>query len=143
MYILFDYNRTLYNPDIDALYDGVRDLLATLSVSHTLYLMSRFEPNRSGRLDELGIRDYFSDVAFVADKTIDAMRTLLGETTEAVVIGDCVFDEIRIGNELGFTTVWVQQGKFAARLPEHPLELPTYIVPDIAALTVLLPNIMT
>jgi FMN phosphatase YigB (HAD superfamily) len=134
MKIIFDYNRTLFNPDTDTLYHGVVPLLVYLSTRCELFLVSRNEPDRANRLQELGILQYFTRVAFVEDKTLSLFLDLVGSECKVVVIGDCVFDEIRIGNELGFATVWVQQGRFAEALPTTAIEQPTYTVPSIASL---------
>jgi hypothetical protein len=56
MKIIFDYNRTIFDPDTDNLYFGVLDLLQKLSQKYELFLISRNEPTRKGRLEKLNIK---------------------------------------------------------------------------------------
>ncbi len=138
MKILFDYNRTLFNPETDTLYVGVIELLESLHLQNELYLMSRNEPGRENRLRELGIGKFFSQIVFVEDKSLALFVDLVGDTRDVIVVGDCVFDEIRIGNQLGYTTVLVRQGRFADVSPQNLQEKPDYTVDSIPALSILL-----
>lgn len=131
MKIIFDYNRTLFNPDTDSLYQGVVELLQKLSENNELFLISRNEPGRENRLKEIGIKKYFNNLAFVEDKTAELFIRLVGPRKNVFVVGDRVKEEITIGNKLGFKTIWVQQGKFAAELPSNALEQATFTVKNI------------
>ncbi len=137
MKIIFDYNRTLFNPDTDSLYQGVIGLLKNLSKKNELFLISRNELGRKGRLQELGIENYFKKMAFVEEKTLKIFEDLICDErrpdnkANVLVIGDRVKEEIFLGNQLGFITIWVQQGKFSNELPTKPEEQPIHTVKNI------------
>jgi FMN phosphatase YigB (HAD superfamily) len=133
MKILFDYNRTLFNPDAVALYPGVVDMLKNLSAKATLFLVSLGKPGRSDVFEQLGIASFFKKVAFVEEKTEEAFRDILGEPDTTFVVGDRLKGEIRIGNVLGYTTVWVKQGKFSEEIPSAQ-EKPAFTINDIREL---------
>jgi putative hydrolase of the HAD superfamily len=132
MKIIFDYNRTIFNPDVQALYKGVFDLLSKLSTKHDLYLVSRNEPGRGNTLNELGIDIFFKETLFTDNKDIQIFKKLVGESSDVVVVGDRIKGEILIGNKLNYITVWVKQGKFRLEKPEQEIENPNYIIENIS-----------
>jgi FMN phosphatase YigB (HAD superfamily) len=116
--IIFDFNRTLYDPDNADLVDGAEAVLADLYAGDTaLCLVSRNEAARASILDRLGIRRFFSEIVFVDQKTADVFQDLaqrIGSDPRATyVVGDYLHEEIRCGNQLGFKTIWLKRGKFA------------------------------
>lgn len=131
MKIIFDYNRTIFDPDIDALYPGVLDLLSTLSQKNKLFLISRNEPARKDRMKELGIEKYFQKVAFVAEKSPREFQEMAGDGKNVLVVGDSITDEIKIGNRLGFITVRLKKGKFAMETPMQQDEIAIHDIFDI------------
>jgi FMN phosphatase YigB (HAD superfamily) len=141
MKILIDYNRTLYNPETNTLYEGVQETLKALSKDNELILISRNEPNRERRLQELGIEEYFTKIAFVAEKNSTLFNELLVGEKKALVIGDRIREEISIGNELGLITIWVRQGKFNGETPRYQEEEPAFVVGDMREVSDLILNI--
>lgn len=133
MKIIFDYNRTLFDPEIDTLYDGVADLLRFLHGKHELFLVSRNEPGRGDRLKDFGIESYFHKTAFVEEKTRQVFLDLISDAKDVIVIGDRAVEEIAIGNEMRFVTVWLRQGKFSREVPTEAQQ-PTHIIRDIREL---------
>lgn len=125
MTIIFDYNRTIYDPETGTLVEGALEALASFAQTGVpMHLVSKLEPGREEALDALGIRDYFVSIAFVEDKE-DAMRAIVESVAEPVyVIGDHLHNEIRIGNKLGARTVWLARGKFAGLRPEEEHDVP-------------------
>lgn len=117
MKIIFDYNRTLFDPDIDDIYPGVFQMLEMLSEDYELFLITRNEPSRRSRFEQLNIERFFKKILFVDEKTEDDFLSMVGKSKNVFVVGDSVSDEIKIGNTLGLVTVRVKQGKFAAELP--------------------------
>jgi FMN phosphatase YigB (HAD superfamily) len=138
MKIIIDYDRTLFNPDSGTLYPGVFDLLGCLRKRHDIFLVSRNEPGRMARFNGFGIRDYFREIAFVDEKTESIFRSIGGRDGKAIVIGDSIKDEIRIGNRLGYPTVRIEQGKFGKDMPAHPEENPRHSVRSIGQLVEIL-----
>src|SRR3989344_1325729 len=119
MKIIFDYNRTLYDPETKSFYPGAVALVSALALKHELYLISRREPERANYLEQSGLKELFTDIAFVEEKTVALFQRFAGGDKNTVVIGDRVTEEITIGNRLGLRTVWLKQGKFAAELPSN------------------------
>lgn len=134
MKIIFDYNRTLFNPETSDLYDGALELLTSLSKKHTLFLVSRNEPIRHNRIAELGIKDFFADVRFVEKKEPKLFLELVNGSKDVLVVGDRVRAEIFVGNSLGFKTVWVKQGLFGKEGPTSEMENPNHEIENISEL---------
>jgi FMN phosphatase YigB (HAD superfamily) len=135
MKIIFDYNRTIFNPETDTLYGGVLELLKDLSVNHNLVLISKDEAGRDVKLKDLGIDGYFENKIFVKEKTVEVFKKLIENNEKVLVIGDRVRGEISIGNQLGFITVWIKQGKFANELPQNQNEIPNHEIDEIKQLS--------
>lgn len=138
MKIIFDYNRTLFNPELNELYPGARELLRRLHARHELFLVSRFEQERITQLETLDIRQYFQDVAFVPDKTEEIFIGLVGTALDVMVIGDSITDEIRIGNILGYITIRIQQGKFSGQVPVSKEQTAKHIITSLEEIEPLL-----
>lgn len=134
MNIIFDYNRTLYDPECGALYPGVFETLSILAKEHTLFLVSRNEPGRRRDMETLNIAHFFCKVAFVEEKTTDIFSELLSGTNQGLIVGDMLSDEIRIGNLLGVPTVWVRQGLFAVQTPSNTAGIPSVTIASIPEL---------
>lgn len=132
MEIIFDYNRTIFNPETGELYPGVFEILLKLSKHNQLYLISQNEKGRAMKLNNLGIKPFFKKVVFVNEKTVQSFVELVGHTHDVMVIGDRVKYEIKIGNKLGYVTVWLRQGKFACEIPKNKVETPTHIIDEIS-----------
>lgn len=134
MKIIFDYNRTIFNPDVQSLYPGVVDLLSFLSLNHDLYLISKNEPGREDKLNSLNIKNFFKEIMFVEEKTIEIFKTITKTHEKVLIVGDRVQGEITIGNKLNFITVWFKQGKFSKEEPINDEQKPEYIINDIIEL---------
>ncbi len=141
--IVFDFNRTLHDPDADALYDGVLEMLDVLRAERRLFLLSKKEKGREGRLRELGIAGHFEDVLFVERKTSELLAEMLAKgnlnPTQVVVVGDRARGELHVANSLGSETVWFRQGKFAHETPDS--YEPTHTVRTLSELHGLLKRI--
>lgn len=138
MKIIFDYNRTIYDPETKALYPGVLELLRKLAEKHHLYLVTRAEFGREYQLDAFGLKPLFQKVMMIGTKTPEAFRTLVSNHPEVMVVGDRIREEIRIGRELRYKTVWLQQGFFKKEIPRNTRETPDHIVRNVPQLTKLL-----
>ena len=134
MKIIFDYNRTIFNPDTSTLYDGVLGVLQKLSINNELFLISKNEPNRKNTIKKLNINNYFKKIILVEEKTTDIFYGLTDGDKEVFVIGDRIKGEISIGNLLGFKTIWIKQGKFLNDTYKNKYEKPDYIIYDIRQL---------
>jgi len=137
MKIIFDYNRTLFDPETDSLYPGVSGLLKVLSKKYDLFLISKNEPGRKEKFEKMDIKRYFQRVVFVENKTKQLFEDLSNNSRDVFIVGDKVQEEIFLGNVLGFITIWVKQGKFARELPTKE-QTPQYIINDIRELQTIL-----
>lgn len=133
MNIIFDYNRTLFDPDNNKLYDGVLELLESLYKDHKLYLFTLNESGREEFFRNLSIDKFFSKIAFVDEKNEENISSLTKNETnkKIIVIGDSLRDEIYLGNKLGYETIWLKQGKFADQTPRNKLEIPKKVILSI------------
>ena len=130
--IIFDYFRTLYNPEQAILYDGVDELLNELySRKYKLYLVSRLEGQRLAEIQKLGIDKYFKEIYLVTDKReqIHKIRELHPKA-HIWVVGDRMNEEIMYGMEIGAKTVWLQKGKFKDEY-DFSKRKPDYVIGDI------------
>lgn len=126
--VIFDFNRTLFDPDTESLLPGVQKMLQTLHDRNVaMHVISRNEAGRGTALETLGIRGFFLTVTFVEEKTpsmfdgiIDGQNSL----ENVFVVGDYLHEEIRLGNQRRLRTIWLQRGKFAHLKPESTDDVP-------------------
>lgn len=134
--IIFDFNRTLYDPDADRMMYGARGLLRRLRKQKLqLYLISTANPTRLTLIRRLGLFELFDQVVLVSSKSSRPFNRIIRQSNADVVrsfvIGDRITQEITLGNRCGLRTVWVKRGKFRHELPQKPYEEPDYIVTDV------------
>lgn len=144
--IVFDFNRTLFDPTVYGLYHGVSPMLDELSARKRLFLYSRKSWDRSDLLKSLGIDTYFEDVLFVEQKTAKNLGEFLAKNgisaAGSIVVGDMLSDELCVGSELGLTTVWMSQPLTEAQiLGGTPPCVPDHVVHSIEELRELLASI--
>jgi FMN phosphatase YigB (HAD superfamily) len=132
--IIFDYNRTIFNPDKNEFYPGVFELISDLYNKHELFLISKVEPNRKEVLDNFGISNFFKRIIFTDNKSAEIFKEITGVDNNVVVVGDRVRGEITIGNQLGYITVWIKQGKFSEEKPINKEQEPKYTIQNIIEL---------
>lgn len=133
--IIFDFNRTIYDPETRDFLPKAPLVLQTLrKQGFTLFLICKAKRSREGIINTLGIRRYFKKIRIVQEKHREHFAEFLSPETDlggSFVVGDCIKEEITLGNELGLRTIWLRRGKFAGELPEHPGEQPTHAVPQL------------
>ena len=54
--IIVDFNRTLYNPESNSLFEGVQEFLADYSQKYVLVLIGKGDDKRAHLIDELHIK---------------------------------------------------------------------------------------
>ena len=131
--IIFDLNRTLYDPETDALLERAVDVLqACLDRGYRLALVSHNEKARADIIDAFDLRRFFSVISLVDEKNTAVFTDILTEMTapiaQSFAIGDVIPKEIAIGNTCGLQTIWLRAGKFKDMLPTNLQEQPTYTV---------------
>ena len=133
MKIIFDYNRTIFDPDSNTLYPGTRDVLHQLSSTCELFLVSMNDPERRSAIEAFNIERYFKKVFFVNKKSRSLFQKIAGVDihTTIVVVGDSIRNEISIGNRLGYATVRFKRGKFAGQVPEYEDEYANFEITEL------------
>lgn len=135
--VVFDFNGTLYDPETKMMLPGAIELLNTLrSKSVPLYLVSRAEEGHLGILEDLGIKDFFTDYFFVERKDSTLFFEILKQANlhpkEIYVIGDHLHKEIRCGNQCGMRTIWLKSGKFSDLEPAIIADIPWQTVNNMS-----------
>ncbi len=131
--IIFDFNRTLYDPDQGSFVKGAVDSLQKLKEEKfLLFLIGKGTNERANLINELGLHRYFDEIIVKEEKEIEDFRYLKKKYPDAdfYVFGDRVKKEIRFGNECGFKTIWFKNGKFASEAPENDQEKPWKTIED-------------
>lgn len=134
--IIFDWKRTLYNPENNELIYGANNVLQQLgSLGISLYIVGKDQVgDMTDEVFRLGISNLFKDIHFTNESktTNDFDKYITNNSPESImVVGDRVRSEIEVANKLGLNTVWVRQGKFADELPLNSDQEPDYIISDI------------
>lgn len=140
--IIFDWKRTLYNPDDGTLIAGAKELLVFLqSRGVSLILVGKGGNDMYADVKQLGVEQYFQRIVFQEGKKEQALfKPYISEEDPrtTLCIGDRVKSELALGKSLGATTLWVRQGKFADEMPENDSEKPDYTVSSLAEVQKLL-----
>lgn len=116
--IIFDLNRTLYDPDTDTLVQGaIETLTACRARGYGLALLSRDEPGREDILETFDIARFFDEIRFVEEKTRESVESIIercgARPGTTYVVGDYPPAEIRAGNAAGAHTIRFRSGRFA------------------------------
>ncbi len=144
--VIFDWKRTLYDPDNKTLVDGTLDLLNFLKRKHIqIVLIGKGNDDMYSEVERLGIKNYFTNIMFsegVKDLNLFTPYIHKKSPQDTLFIGDRVRSELAIGSNLGATTLWVKQGKFAAEEPESEDQTPTYTVKALSEVKQVLEKIL-
>lgn len=131
MNIIFDYNRTLFDPSTDKLFEGTYEILEKLAQEHKLFLLSYNEFGRKQFMRDTDIAKFFENISLVDHKNRTEMLALTSgssPSTPTLVVGDNLRNEIAIGNELGYQTVWLKRGSFSFDTPGNSQAAPTHTI---------------
>ncbi|MEK6901765.1 MAG: HAD hydrolase-like protein [Nanoarchaeota archaeon] len=135
--VIFDFNRTLFDPDKKALVEGALLLLQALQQQeYKLCLISRKTvEERQEDISRLGLDKFFMHIIVAEEKTqehfSDCLNAMKLQGREVAVVGDRVRSEIYFGNVLGMRTIWFKVGKFAVEEPQKKEEEPNYVITDL------------
>ena len=141
--------RTYFTTDVAAirLLPGARQLLEALAARSTLFLVTAGDPQTQQRkLERLGIIELFRAVRLVSsmngESKLDAFRGLVADYAlapqQCVCDGDRLVGEIRAGNELGMTTIWMRSGEFRHLGPQTEHDQPSHTIASLDELAALL-----
>lgn len=131
--IIFDFNRTIYDPDSERLIKDARFVLQTLRRrGFMLYLISRAGKARRELIKNMKIEKYFCRIITSKEKSRRDFEKIVKsgniDRNLSFVVGDFIREEILIGNSLGLQTIWFKAGKFVNEKPRNKNEKPKYIV---------------
>lgn len=133
--VIFDWKGTLYDSTKWELFDGALPLLDFFHERGIpLVLIGKGGDDMHREVDRLGVKKYFSTVLFrEGEKDVEQFSSFIDSESPAATlcVGDRVQSEIRVGNQLGATTLWVRQGKFVDQEPSLPEEKPNFTVSSL------------
>jgi len=110
--IIFDFNRTIFDPEKNIIEKSTFGLLRTLLKNRIeLALITTYNRKRLNKIKSLKLKDYFKIIIITKKKTKKKFKRLVKELKlkpkEIIIIGDCLEEEIRIGNSLRIKTIWL------------------------------------
>lgn len=129
--IIFDWKRTLYDPEKQILVKGAKKLLLFLKEQRIpLILIGKGDEQMKQEVKRLKVCNYFTQVIFKPTKDLNLFAKFIfhKQPKNTYIIGDRVRAEIEIGNRLKMTTIWVKQGKFSEELPLSLYQKPGFTV---------------
>jgi len=145
--IIWDFNRTIYDPDLPrensdikgGLTPGITRILRQLhQADYRMCLISKAaDGGRMGLISDFGLSEYFRHIELVSgNKTVEHFQHCLTATElkyfEMAVVGDRVWEEIRIGKLLHMRTIWYAAGKFSGQESRCPEEQPDFTIANLA-----------
>lgn len=133
--IIFDFNRTLFDPEKQRLLEGVNLLLPKLARNYKLALFSTGGDSREQLIKNLGIEKHFREILVVSEKgklhLLSLAEGLNCRPEELLVVGDRVKSEVALAKSLGIKTVWLKKGRFASESPADQNEEPDFIIQEL------------
>ena len=131
--IIFDFMRTLYDPDSHILVDGALEILEYLRQRpFKLFVIGRGSASRQKLLERHALSKYFEDIYFSEHKDVALFQKCVDRShlppEDFFVVGDRVRSEISIGNDMGMTTIWLRNGRFAGEEPRTDMEEPDHTI---------------
>ncbi len=137
--IIFDFNRTLYNPETNSLEPGAEEMILYFyNRGWKVYVVAKSGEGREEMIQRTPFAPYLRKVIVAPTKRVEDFRACADDAgmplEDIVVVGDRVKSEIRIGKQLGMLTVWYRKGKFADEEPDSPMEEPDEIITDLCEL---------
>lgn len=132
--LIFDWNRTLYNPDTDDLEVGAFELIQQLKEQGLdLALVSMDSPTRLDTIKAMVPQDCFENIVLTDRKTPELFRSMNPEDNydRVIVVGDRIKSEIVSANRAGHETVWLKTGRFQVDAPSTPDEEPDHVITSL------------
>lgn len=132
------------------LFPGVSSTLSTLRKNYKLILVTTgISKRQRNKISKLGLDGCFDLVLIddINDKLSKRERFMAAMTNynlaakDILVVGDRVFSEINIGNQLGMVTVQMKHGHYADISPSKEWENPDYVITQISELPALISSI--
>ena len=140
--IIFDFNRTLYNPDIEALMpNAVKVLLALKQAGYKMFLIGKGTTERVTLIHDLGLEQFFEEIIVKDEKDLQDFIRLKNAYSdhEFYSVGDRIKKEIKFSNQAGCKTIWFKNGKFALEEPTATEENPWKTITKLEELLTIIP----
>ena len=147
--VIFDYGRTLHDPDTDDFFPEAREVLEhckrrgyKLAIVSYVDLKKGTTPeSRTKKLHDAGLAGYFDLLSFATGGPDDKDR-LYGEAViffklspeEVAIVDDYSIRGIAWGNKHGATTIWLRRGKFSDILPTTQPQHTVYSLKEVTSL---------
>ena len=146
--IIFDFNRTLYIPELQKIPEETLEVLKNLKkMGFSLVLISIREAEREDIIETYNLSSIFSIIHFVDKKDTNVFKETLQFLKccpdEVIVVGDRIKSEIKIANTLGIRTIWYKQGKFSNQLPVEKVEFPSWTIDSLPQMIKIIKKINT
>ena len=137
--VIFDWGRTLYDPDAGALFADAAPVVFTLAATYRLAIVSLVSGDYQARVADRyavlraqGIERHFAAILFGrADKDHLYRQALVAlglPAPRVAVVDDRLVRGIAWGNRHGAVTVWFRNGTFRDELPDAATGTPTYTI---------------
>ena len=137
--VIFDFYRTLYNPETGKENEGASEILSILNCSKikTCIVSSKElgNENREKLIEQQPFvkfinQVYFIDVNNKEKKYQQAIEDFNCSQSTTLVVGDYLKYDIIPAKEIGCRSIWFRNGKFANTIPENFI-LPNYTITDL------------
>lgn len=135
--IIFDWIGTLYERDKGP-YPYSEAVLLALKDKYKLGLISIAsggEESRRREIEASGLSEFFDVVIIGANKTSDiflrCMKMMGASPQSTAIVDDRTVRGIKIGNDLGCKTFWIQKGGYSHELPNEDTGEPTFKIDSI------------
>ena len=142
--IIFDWIGTLYGRE-SGVYSFSERVLKELSEKYQLGLISQARfgvDQRRGEIAKSGLENYFAYIQVTEIKSDETYSEMIKQmqlnANEVAIIDDRVIRGVKIGNQLGCVTYWVEKGEFPHEHPNEETGQPTQRINTVEDLVELL-----
>ncbi|MGM0565684.1 MAG: tRNA pseudouridine(55) synthase TruB [Bacteroidota bacterium] len=136
--VIFDFNRTLYDPEKENLMEGARRLLNSLKKRgiKMALLSVTSSGDREQLIASLDLHSYFEETLVLSgnkepEHFVELSQKMQVDPEKCLVIGDRIKQEIHSANLAGMKTCWLQRGKFKKEKPDIQDEKPDYTINNL------------
>lgn len=137
--VIFDWGRTIYDKENEALFPETIKVLEYFSKKYPLAIVSlAIDGDIEGRfakIDKYDLKKYFKFILFhISDKDSlfkKAFKDFNLAPNEILVVDDYM-KRLAFPIKSGCITVWIKKGKFADQLPNKEIGEPTYTINNLS-----------
>jgi FMN phosphatase YigB (HAD superfamily) len=141
--IIFDWGRTLYDPDASGLYVDANCVIGTLAARYQLAIVALATDGNFRRrfeaLERCGVKQYFAPILFDTTNKDDLYEAALAELglppSAVAVVDDRVVRGVRWANRRGAMSIWLRRGKFAEEFPNIETGSPRHTITSLSELS--------